>query len=197
MADADGAEDALEFFERLANERKLVQTKLTDIHKALTEKFRKKHPPLTFEIGDKVWIRNLPKGEQKNFDKLSRLWQGPFEILGHEGGARYRIQAHDRVVSLHVDRLKPYRPALKGKSLPCGYYVEGEILPVDDSYVVQEILDHELRSRKGTRKKEMYWQVAWKGHSDVTWEPKSQFMGGVNDVWLEYNKKHHISVDMP
>ena len=42
-------------------------------------------------MGDRVRLRDLPKAEQKNFDKLKRIWQGPYEILPWEGGNRYLV----------------------------------------------------------------------------------------------------------
>ena len=87
----EGSEDALDFFSRLADERQRVKSKLESLHAAVAKRFSSSISPLSFEEGDRVWLRDLPKAEQKNFDKLKRVWQGPFEILKREGGNRYLV----------------------------------------------------------------------------------------------------------
>jgi hypothetical protein len=68
-----------------------VKSKLESLHAAVAKRFSSSISPLSFEEGDRVWLRDLPKAEQKNFDKLKRVWQGPFEILKWEGGNRYLV----------------------------------------------------------------------------------------------------------
>ena len=81
----EGSEDALDFFSRLADERQRVKNKLESLHAAVAKRFSSSISSLSFEEGDRVWLRDLPKAEQRNFDKLKRVWQGRFEVLKWEG----------------------------------------------------------------------------------------------------------------
>ena len=70
----NGCEDALDFFLRLGREREEVQQKLTAIHEKHEKEFRKTHPEELWEVCDRVSFRNLPKSEDRDFDKLARIW---------------------------------------------------------------------------------------------------------------------------
>ena len=61
----EGSEDALDFFSRLADERQRVKNKLESLHAAVAKRFSSSISPLSFEEGDRVWLRDLPKAEQK------------------------------------------------------------------------------------------------------------------------------------
>ena len=77
----EGAQEAQDFFDRLASERKQVHDHLVKLHHdtsaILTAKFRE----VCFREGDRVWVRDLLRRDQPNFNKLKRIWQGPYEIL--------------------------------------------------------------------------------------------------------------------
>ena len=77
----EGSEDAINFSSRLADERQRVKSKLESLHAAVAKRLSSSISPLSSEEGDRVWLRDLPKAEQKNFHKLKRVWQGPYEIL--------------------------------------------------------------------------------------------------------------------
>ena len=69
----EGSEDALDFLSRLADERQGVKSKLKSLHAAVAKRFASSVSPLSFEEGDRVWLRDLSKAEQKHFDKLKRV----------------------------------------------------------------------------------------------------------------------------
>ena len=35
-----------------------------------------------------MWVRDLPHKDQPNFNKLKRIWQGPYEIFKVDGGGQ-------------------------------------------------------------------------------------------------------------
>ena len=86
IVEENGCEDALDFFLRLGREREEVQQKLTAIHEKHEKESRKTHPETLWEVGDRVWVRNLPKGEDRHLTnwpafgrdhmRSSKLWAG-------------------------------------------------------------------------------------------------------------------------
>ena len=51
-------EDATEYFRRAQDERKLIPSKLVDLHAREYQAFLEKHPSLQFKEGDRVWVRH-------------------------------------------------------------------------------------------------------------------------------------------
>ena len=173
-----------------------MKSKLESLHAAVAKRFSSSISPLSFEEGDRVWLRDLPKAEQKKFDKLKRVWQGPFEILKWEGCNRYLVDTPQAPRVYTIDRLKPYRPALSGAKVPLYYHADIVAPPDDDGWVVQEILGHERRpdpKRRG--KQRLFRRVHWKGADQPSWGPASQFVHHVTDKWLQYYRRHNIHVD--
>ena len=135
----EGSDDALDFFLRLSAERRQVQQKLERLHGDVAQRFSQTTKSLSFEEGDRVWLRDLPKAENKQFNKLKRIWQGPFEVLKWEGGNRYVIDTPQGPRVYSIDPLKPYGPALSGAKVPLYYQSDIEAPPEDDRWDVQEI----------------------------------------------------------
>ena len=80
----DGAEDALGFFQRLAAERKEVWDRLAKIRDRIPRDSTAKYKAQRFQEGDKVWVQVRPN--DRRFDKLKRIWQGPYEVRRWVGG---------------------------------------------------------------------------------------------------------------
>ena len=80
IVEENGCEDAPDFFLRLGPEREEVQQKPKAGHEKHEKDFRKTHPEKFWEVGDRVWARNFPKGEDRHFDKLAHIWSGPYEV---------------------------------------------------------------------------------------------------------------------
>ena len=130
--------------------------------------------PLSLEEGDRVWFGDPPRAEQKRFDKLKRVWQGPFAILKWEGANRYLVDTPHGPRVYSIDRFKPYCPALSGAKVPLNYHADMVAPPDDDGWVVQEMLGHERRpDPKRHGKKRLFWRVHWKGADQPSWEPAS------------------------
>ena len=118
----DGCDDALDFFLHLGREREEVPQKLTAIHEKPEKEFRKTQPEKLWEVGDRVWVRNLPKGEDRRFDKLARIWSGPYEILEIMGGGRHRVATAQGPQILGIGGLKLALPLLSGVKLKCDHH---------------------------------------------------------------------------
>ena len=88
----DGAEDAQQFFSRLVTERQQVKTALKRLHDKESGALHKKFKLQPFRGDDRVWLRDRPRWDQPHYNKLKRIWQGPYEVIRWEGGDRYVIQ---------------------------------------------------------------------------------------------------------
>ena len=60
IALGEGCESAVDFFNRVAHERAQVKQKLKAIHEKLSSTYNPPDKVLTFEVGDRVWLKNLP-----------------------------------------------------------------------------------------------------------------------------------------
>ena len=194
IVDENGCEDALDFFLRLGRELKELQQKLTAIHEKHEKEFRKAHPEKLWEVGDRVWVRDLPKGEDRHFDKLARIWSGPYEVLEIMGGSRYRVATAQGPQILGLGCLKLALPLLSGVKLKCGHHMLRPSPKHHDTWLVEDVVDSkEVPSTRGTGKIQK-WLVKWKGHQEWTWETRDQFVHQVCDPWRAYNAKHGIRV---
>ena len=74
-----------------------------------------------FHAGDKVWVF-CPDRKKGISPKLSNQWVGPCTVLERLSDVVYRVRVLGRrkVVTLHRDRLAPYRPlAPAGAEIDC------------------------------------------------------------------------------
>ena len=78
--------------------------------------------------------------------KLDRIWQGPAEILRKGSTNTYLVNLNGKEVILSVGRLKPYMARRDGVNPPLHHYSERQDLH-DDSYVDEDVLDHEYRGK--------------------------------------------------
>ena len=171
---------------------KLVQAKVTKTHGRLSAKASKHFREISYNPGDRVWVRNLPDGKDKGMSvdsKLDILWTGPCEVLQHKHQGRYLIShPHTGEADVYIDRLRPYIPPLEGDSIPLHYHAPAHIPSErDDRWVIKKILGHKKSGNK------LMWKVLWEA-GDVTWEKASQFMHGIQSDWAAYNKKNNIQV---
>ena len=144
--------DAKEYFRSAQEERQLIQPRLVDLRAREYQAFLKKHPSLQFKEGDRVWVRNRT-GEPGLHPKLDRIWQGPAEILRKVSTNTYLVNLNGKEVIMSVGRLKPFLPQQDGVNPPLHLYSERRDLH-SDSYVVQDVLDHEYRGKvRGKAKK--------------------------------------------
>ena len=196
IVEENGCKDALVFFMHLGREREEVQQKLTAIHEKHEKEFRKTHPEKFWEVGDRIWVRNLPKGEDRHFDKLARIWSGPYEVLQIMGGGRYRVATAQGPQILGIGRLKLALPLLSGVKLKCGHHTLRPSPEHDETGLVEDVVDFkEVPSTRGNSKVHE-WLVNWRGHQEWTWETRDQFVHHVCDPRGAYNAKHDIRLPM-
>ena len=133
----EGAQEAQDFFDRLASERKQVHDHLVKLHHDASAKLTAKFRDIPFREGDRVWVRDLPRKDQPNFNKLKRIWEGPYEILRWMGGGRYLVQTNSGPTGQQVlqrERLKYYRSPDPKTKVPLSYYSDRQLPPSDDTY---------------------------------------------------------------
>ena len=109
--------NSLKWLEDLEKNRNYVQNRMTKIHQSVRERYLKEHCVQTYDPGDRVWVKVFSEDK----DKRDPLWMGPYESLRHVQGGRYTVQTLFGDEDHHVDSFKPYRPDLKGKSVPFQY----------------------------------------------------------------------------
>ena len=122
MIDDNGCEDALDFFLRLGRERAELQQKLAALHENHKTEVRKRHTEKRWEVGDCIWVRSLPKPDDRHFDKLARIWWEPYEILKIMGWGRYRVATSQRPQILGIGLPKLALPLLSGVKLKCHHH---------------------------------------------------------------------------
>ena len=115
------------------------ECELTTIHAKEMAKYEKAYPPTQFELGDRVWVRNLPKSEDKNFKKLERIWTKPYEIMEVVGAHRYRIATSSGPKVLGIERLKRAFPLLNGTKLKVEHHAPRPAPDHDDTWVVEDV----------------------------------------------------------
>ena len=171
-----------------------IQQLLIQAQQADRIAFNKKHSvPPTFQVGELVWYRG-PNAHSANLDKLSTKWTGPCEILAITRPNHYSISVSpEKTLEVHVQYLKLCL-APKGVPIPLHGYSTKEQIPETPmrTYEVSKILGYKLIN------KVPHWLVNWKGcpNSDNSWQPLTDFIQGYNSLWLSYNKKHKITVDL-
>ena len=137
------------FFSRLVTERQQVKTALKCLHDKESSALRKKFKVQPFRGGDCVWLRDRPKWDQPHYNKLKRIWQGPYEIIRWEGGDRYLIQVGETQKVVASDCLKFYRSMLEKVTAPFSYFSDRQLPPNDDTRMVEDVLDHAVKRPRG------------------------------------------------
>ena len=196
-----GVEDATEYFRKAQDECQLVQSKLVDLQAREYQAFLKKHLSLQFKEGDRVWVQN--RTDQPGLHpRLDRIWHLPAEILRKVCTNTYLVNLNGREVILSVGKLKPYIPRRDGVNPPLLHSSERWDLH-EDSYVVEDVLDHEHRGKvRGKAKKlkqpcgggKPWWKVQYRGFDRPEWHDVTAFLHDINKDWLDYNQLHHITV---
>ena len=67
----EGAQEAQDVFDRLASERKQVHDYLVKLHHDASAKSTARFRDIPFREGDRVWVRDLSRKDQPNFNKLN------------------------------------------------------------------------------------------------------------------------------
>ena len=186
-----GAEDAVPFFKRLAQDRLHVRDALTKIHKKLCTQFESEHPLHVYQAGERAWYRRHKKQDNS---KLNRVWEGPGEILERRGRSQYRVATSHGEVILDGMRLKPYLPPhdLNVKEPPLHYYTDSEFLVDSEKYIIEDVVGHTKVGRGKNR--HIQWDVKYECFPDTEFQPMSAFMHDINETWTKYNAKRKIDL---
>lgn len=145
----------------------------------IAKEYNKRHKAISFEVGDKVYLRlgtgyklrGIPKA------KLGLQRVGPFLIIAKVGKLAYKLQLPEQwkihpVIS--VAQLEPYKedPFARQQPPPPAVTIEGE-----EEYELEAIVDSGMRGRGRNRR--MHYLVRWKGY------------GPEHDVWLPEEEMEH------
>ena len=145
-------------------------------------KYKKAYLPTQCELGDGVWVRNLPRSDDKNFNKFERIWTVPYEIMEVVGADRYCIATSGRPNILGIERLKTAFPLLHGAKLKVQHHAPSRAPNDDDTRVVEDVVDHnKIHSTTKKGKQIMKWLVKRKQHDEWTWDARDQFLNNVCD----------------
>lgn len=107
------AEYRRKVFLSLRDTRRLVERQLIkaqDKHQRRLER----QVQVQFTVGDPVWVYQFFRARrgEKTTKKLAFAWHGPYRVVGRLGDNTYKIAipSHpDRVVSVNVNRMKPFK----------------------------------------------------------------------------------------
>jgi hypothetical protein len=136
----------------------------------------KRHRPLQFEVGDRVYLKVSLMKDVKRFGvkgKLSPRYIGSFSILEKCGKVVYKLELPPSLVGVHcifhVSQLKKCLKVPVDVVLP-------EVAPLETDLTYPEhlikILDQ--KSRVTRRKMIKFYKVQWSNHTveEATWESK-------------------------
>ena len=138
---------------------------------------------MLWEVGDRVWVRNLPKHEDGQFQKWARIWLGPYEMFEIMGRGQYGVATFQGPQILNIGRLKLALPLLSSVKLKCDHHALRPSPEHDHRWVVEDVVDFkEVPSTRGKGKVHK-WLVKWKGHREWTWETRDQFLHQLCDPW--------------
>ena len=186
-----GMEHATEHFRRAQDGGQLIKIKLVGLHAREYQYFLKKHPSLQFKEGACVWVQN--RADQPGpHPKLDRICQGPAETLCRVSTNTYLVNLNGKEVVPSVGRLKPYITRRDGVNPPLHHYSERQDLH-NDSYVVEDVLDHEYRGKilwKPRSCKQPFeggkpwWTVKYRGFDRPEWHDVTASLHDIEKDWL-------------
>ena len=111
-----------------------------------------------------MWLPDRPKWDQPHYNKLKRIWQGPYEVIRWEGGDRYVIQVGETQKVVASGRLKFYRFMLEKVTAPFSYFSDRQLPPNDDTHIGTNVQDipHGFMSYLQTCKHKLCFQITHK-----------------------------------
>jgi len=93
-----------EFSSDITRLREKISNTLRTHHDRIRRDYLKAHVNRTYSLGDRVWVKVLPK----DHTKLSPLWMGPCEITKHLTLSKYDLRTPKGYEILHADSFKPF-----------------------------------------------------------------------------------------
>lgn len=162
--------------ERLAKLKEVHELARRNIQHAIEQHAlyanKKRSAAPAFAEGDRVWLLRRNVKTARPSDKLDAKRLGPFRILAPVGQSAFRLQLPDSMKIhpvFHVSLLEKYHPnTLPGRDTP---QPPDPVIRDDGrvAYVVESILDSDLKGRGRSRNLEYF--VHWQGYpeSDRSW----------------------------
>ena len=187
-----GSEDATSFWKRLVDDRRFLQEKLQGIHDRESQRFLRQHPSHVYQDAERVWYENHKKNSNKN--RLHRPWKGPREIFGRVGTNQYLVATDKEAMILDTMQILPYMPSSLTEKAALHYYTDEEFLVETDTYIVEHIRDHRKTGRG--KNQHLEWELKYRGYPEYEWHPASCLMNNVTEIWLKYNNKHNVEVNI-
>jgi len=155
---------AKERAEQLIEVRTLLETNLQEAQESQKKYHDRKHKPMKFEVGDKVWLKAKNIRTMRPSKKLDHRQLGPFRIIAAWGKQAYKLELTPLYRNIH--------PVFHVSLLEIHTKREGDnpeppptLVDEEEEWLVERILD--------SRKNGTEFLVKWKGYSpaDNTWEP--------------------------
>ena len=152
--------------------------------------YNQKHEPVTYAVGDQVYLRTDNIKTKRVCRKLDHTKIGPYTILDRVGLQAYRLDLPSNVNIhnvFHISYLEPYRKNdIPGrvKEPPPTIEVDGEF-----EYYVEEILDSKVRKNSPNS---FRYLVKWQGYDnpiDYTWEPVEHLIESL-DAIADFHAKY-------
>ena len=167
----------------------MVQRKLDDLHAAQERGQRNERRDVEYASGDHVWVLRPAGG-----DKLASRWTGPHVVVKRVGEDTWDVDVGNKIRRCHAAQLKKHVAALSGPSWPLHYQrltPEEDAAAAEDDWTLSKILRHRRRA-------DGCWEflVRWDGFGAEgdQWEPAASFFPIVNTIFLEYLRKHNLTV---
>ena len=181
-----GPDTVIEAEERV----KVIQANLKAAQSRQKSYHDKRKRPLTFQIGDHVYLRVSPMRGVHRFGvkgKLAPRYVGPFPILELCGPVAYRIQLPSHLQALHnIFHVSQLKKCVKVPSEVLSMPLEEVPLEPDLSYEERpvKVLDHKERVTRSRTIK--FYKVQWSNHTEeeATWEQESYLKSQYPDFLL-------------
>src|SRR4051812_7494845 len=132
-----------------------------------------KHREVTYEVGDRTYLRVSPLHGVKRFGvkgKLAPRYVGPFKILSRKGEFAYEIELPESLSAVHnvfhVSQLKKCHPEMEETSLKDTIPLEEVQLESDLTYEEKPIKILESAERVTRTKTIKFCKVQWNHHSE-------------------------------
>ena len=175
-----------EHSKRIQDTHQTLQKNILKAQEYQARYYNAKHKPMTYAVGDKVWLLTKNIQTIRPTKKLDHKKLGPYTILQSVGSQSYKlslpptVKIHD---VFHVSLLEPYHPnTFPNREEPPPPPV---VIDDEEEWEVDQILD----SKKFYGK--VKYLVSWTGYGPErnTWEPAS-FLPKSSPIIKSFHKKN-------
>jgi hypothetical protein len=142
-----------------------------------------KHREVTYEVGDRAYLRVPPLRGVKRFGvkgKLAPRFVGPFKVLARKGEVAYELELPESLSAVHnvfhVSQLKKCHPEMADTPLRDTIPLEEVQLESDLTYEEKPIKILETSERVTRTKTIKFCKVQWSHHTEeeATWEREDE-----------------------